>query len=58
MSVETSIQIGGIAIEGDLLRTPFITSYGVYNVSENMFYGLEQLTETYTDYKDLIKILN
>ena len=58
MSVETSIQIGGIAIEGDLLRTPFITAYGVYNVSENMFYGLEQLTETYTDYKDLIKILN
>lgn len=55
--VPTILPIGGRIIEGDLLRMPFMTSYGVYHVSENKFYGLEQLSETYNNYNGLVEAL-
>lgn len=55
--VPTILRVGDRIIEGDLLRTPFTTSYGVYIVSENKFYGLEQLSETYKNCNGLIETL-
>ena len=50
-SVETWVQIGGIGgrtVFGPSLGSPFLTGYGIYDVADNEFYGLEEFADDYS----------
>ena len=49
----TFVQIGGIGgrtVMGTAIDSPFIVGYGIYDVKEKTFYGLEELADNCSDY--------
>ena len=40
-----------------LLKSPFEFGYGVYDVEENKYYGLEEIADDYSKYESLIDVL-
>lgn len=55
--VETWIYIGGRSIMSGSLCAPFKCCYGIYDVEQNNFYDLADLTENYSKYNGLIETL-
>lgn len=55
-SVETWVHIGGIGgrtVFGPSLGSPFMTGYGIYDVEENAFYGLENMADDYSRFGEI-----
>ena len=55
--VETWVRIGGRNIFSGSLCAPFKCGYGVYDVNENCFYDLDELSDNYSKYAGLIETL-
>jgi len=56
-AVETWIHIGGRKIFSGSLCAPFKCCYGIYDVKENCFYDLDELSDNYSKYAGLIETL-
>lgn len=48
---------GGRLITATSIQSPFVCGYGVYDVEENEYYGLEKLVDNYSKYEGLIDAL-
>ena len=55
--VETWVRIGGRKIFSGSLCAPFKCCYGIYDVKENCFYDLDELSDNYSKYAGLIETL-
>lgn len=55
--VETWIQIGNRKIMSGSLCSPFKCGYGIYDVKENCFYDLADISDDYTKYDGLMSAL-